>query len=51
MGFNTLGNFNTIDIRGNDCIVDFSADIQEMVEMSFLIHSGSTHSNLFSIYI
>lgn len=51
MGFNTLGNFNTIDIRSNDSIVDIPAHIQEMVEMSFLIHSGSTYSNLFSIYI
>ena len=51
MGFNTLGNFVTHDIRGNDSVVDVSNHIQEMVEMFFLIHSDSTHSNLFLLYI
>lgn len=43
-------NFSTIDLCCTDNVVDISAHIQKVVEISAFTHIGSAHTNLFPLY-
>ena len=43
-------NFSTLDLRCTDNVVDISAHIQKVVEISAFTHIGSTYNNLFRLY-
>ena len=47
---NIFCNFSAIDLCCADILVDTSAHIQKVVEISVFVHIGSTYSNLFRLF-